>query len=208
MDKSITAYPLQWPPLRARTRAHMRERAKFGGTFATCRDELVNEVMRLKYGSSRYADSRAVVISTNIALRMDGLPLANQRQAEDPGVAVYFEHRGKQMCFACDRWQKVEHNMRAIAKTIEALRGVERWGTGSMVEAAFEGFVKLPAPTAAKPWRDVLQVAPLGSGVTLAAARDAYRRLAFQYHPDRGGSEEKMAEVNAAWEQAQRELPA
>ena len=46
--------------------------------------------------------------------------------------------------------------MQAIAKTIEALRGINRWGTGDMMEAAFKGFSALPAPDTNKPWREVL----------------------------------------------------
>lgn len=48
------------------------------------------------------------------------------------------------MCFACEKWQDVYGNIYAIGKTIEALRGIERWGTGDMVEQAFTGFVALP----------------------------------------------------------------
>jgi hypothetical protein len=44
----------------------------------------------------------------------------------------------------------INRNIYAIAKTIEALRGIERWGSGSMVEQAFTGFVTLPAPKS--PW--------------------------------------------------------
>jgi hypothetical protein len=96
------------------------------------------------------------------------------------------------MSFACDRWEKIEHNMQAIAKTIEALRGIARWGTGDMLEAAFTGFTALPPPPAAGPgasprgaahWRDVF-------GTACARAsdlQDVYRRLAGAYHPDRGG---------------------
>jgi hypothetical protein len=118
------------------------------------------------------------------------------------------------MSFACDRWQKVEHNMQAIAKTIEALRGIARWGTGDMLEAAFTGFAALPPPPAAAPpapgapprlkhWRDVF-----GTGVqTREQLQDVYRRLAAAYHPDRpGGSQAKMAELNAAKAQALQEL--
>jgi hypothetical protein len=49
------------------------------------------------------------------------------------------------MCFACDRWDSVADNVQAIRKTIEALRGIERWGTGDMVQRAFAGFVALPS---------------------------------------------------------------
>lgn len=97
-----------------------REISKFKTTFARARDEVARQVDML-CGNRKAAN---LVISTNIPLRKDGLPLANQRKLDDPGVAVYFTHKGKQMCFACDRWKTVEDNMQAVAKTIDAIRGI------------------------------------------------------------------------------------
>jgi hypothetical protein len=203
------AYPLQWPAGRPRTESWRRERAKFDVTFARARDNIIAEVGRL---AGKYPDPQ-IVISTNTALRRDGFPLANQRQPDDMGVAVYFTYKKRQMSFACDRWLKIEHNMQAIAKTIEALRGIARWGTGDMLEAAFTGFTALPPPPAAPPpapgapprlrhWRDVF-----GTGVTTRdQLQDVFRRLASAYHPDRGGDQAKMAELNAARAQALQEL--
>ena len=198
------AFPLQWPDLRPRTDRWHREHAKFDVTFARARDNIVREVTLLAGG--RLARDPNIVISTNVALRRDGLPLANQRQPDDPGVAVYFTHKKRQMSFACDRWHKIEHNMQAIAKTIEALRGIARWGTGDMLEAAFTGFSALPPPQqpgdAPRTWREVF-----GAGVaTRTQLAEVYRRLASAYHPDRGGDPAKMAELNAAREAAWKEL--
>jgi hypothetical protein len=96
---SETAYPLQWPPGRPRTASYSRERAKFDVTFARARDNIVREVELLVGGGSRHWTSGSInlVISTNIALRRDGLPLAGQRAPDDPGVAVYFQHK-KRRC--------------------------------------------------------------------------------------------------------------
>lgn len=205
------AYPLSWPPGRSRTERWRRERAKFDVTFARARDNIVAEIGRL---AGRYPDPQ-VVISTNIALRRDGLPLAGQRQPDDPGVAVYFLYKKRQMSFACDRWEKIEHNMQAIAKTIEALRGIARWGTGDMLEAAFTGFTALPAPITAgmkRPWREVLEIGLLLVGPAEIQAR--YRVLASKFHPDKGPESEraartaKMAELNTARDEALRELQA
>lgn len=203
---SAEAFPLQWPAGRPRTESWRRERAKFEVTFARARDNIIAEVGRL---AGKYPDPQ-IVISTNIALRRDGFPLANQRQPDDMGVAVYFLYKKRQMSFACDRWMKIEHNMQAIAKTIEALRGIARWGAGDMLEAAFTGFTALPPPPAAAPpapgapprhWRDVF-----GTGVrTRSDLQDVFRRLAGAYHPDRGGDPAKMSELNAARDQALRE---
>jgi hypothetical protein len=188
---SVEAYPLQWPAGRKRTESYRREASNFRVTLGTARDELFAEIGRL--------GARHVVVSTNIPLRQDGKPYANTPRLDDPGVAAYFEHKGRKMCFACDRWNKVEDNMRAVAKTIDALRGVARWGTGDMLEAAFTGFAALPAPGSAREWWEVL-------GLQRTATRDeinhAARRLASEHHPDRGGNPARMAEINVARDKA------
>ena len=62
-----------------------------------------------------------------------------------------------------------------------------------MVEQAFTGFLALPQPE--QPW----QVLGLqDSHPTPDQVEDAYRRLAMQHHPDRGGTEAEMARINAA----------
>ncbi|WP_174479157.1 J domain-containing protein [Paraburkholderia bannensis] len=147
------------------------------------------------------------MISTNVPLRQDGLPYARYATLDDEGVAVYFTIDGRQMCFACDRWNKVEHNMHAIVKTIDALRGIARWGTGDMMAAAFTGFSALPAPGAPRTWREVLG---LHSGErNMDIVRAAYRLLAQKHHPDRpGGSHDAMTDLNAALAAAEKELKA
>lgn len=193
---SAEAYPLQWPQGRPRTDRGRREPARFDVTLGRARDSIVREVTLLAGG--RWARDPNVVISSNLALRRDGLPLANQRQPDDPGVAVYFTYNKRQMSFACDRWEKVEHNMQAIAKTIEALRGIARWGTGDMLEAAFTGFSALPAPDE-RPWNVVLD---LPADASVESIQEAWRRLAAKRHPDKpGGSHAAMSELNRAREQ-------
>ncbi|MNX74673.1 hypothetical protein D3C86_1061190 [compost metagenome] len=194
---TITAFPLTWPPHRPRTPASRTEASAFDRTrtFGSVRDELIREVERL--------GGRKLIISTNIPLRGDGLPYATYRQVRDYGVAVYFRYREKDMCFACDRWRRIEDNMHAIVKTIDALRGVARWGSGDMMAAAFTGFAALPPPD--KPdWQAVLELRDL----LLPTREDierAYRRLAGIHHPDRGGDAARMVEINRARDQALKE---
>lgn len=94
--EGVDAYPLAWPGGWPRTKR--RERSRFDGQFAKVRDEMLREIGLL--------GGRYVVLSTNVALRRDGLPYANQAEPADPAVAVYFERRGRQMVFACDKWDR------------------------------------------------------------------------------------------------------
>lgn len=179
---AIEAFPLQWPIGRPRTRLALNSR--FEQTNGRAISFTLHQIQLL--------GGRNPVISSNIHLRQDGLPYANRRAPDDAGVAVYFTYKSRQMCFACDKWRDVYDNIYAIGKTIEALRGIERWGTGDMVEQAFTGFVALEAPKS--PYQ-ILDVKPDASEEEIDAA---YRQKAMAAHPDKGGSAAAMAELTEA----------
>lgn len=191
MTDSVEAYPLQWPDGWPRTKSPQRSR--FQVSLRVARDELVEEIRRL--------GGRSVVISTNLKVRLDGLPYATQRMPDDPGVAVYFTLKGRQQCIPCDRWSKVQDNLQAIRKTVEALRGLERWGAKHMVDAAFRGFEALPG-TSEQDWWRVLGFD--GPQATRESIRDRYRELVRLRHPDKGGSHEEMQRLNDAYAAALR----
>lgn len=186
-----TAYPLAWPPGRPRTPQHQRQASRFRVTFAKARDGLTEELDRL---GARYP-----VLSTNVELRIDGLPRANAPRPIDCGVAVYFALKDKRLCMACDRWNDTADNIHAIAKTIEAMRGISRWGSGDMLAQAFSGFAAIERP---RTWREVLG---LGPAAGLADAEAAFRRLAKERHPDVGGSAAAFTELSAAIAAARKE---
>ena len=186
------AYPLCWPANWRRT-AHPA-RSVFRVSLGATRDELVREVRRM--GGTN------IVISTNVEVKADGMPYANRRPPLDPGVAVYFIRDKQQQCFPCDKWDCVEDNIHAICKTINALRGIERWGSGKMMEAAFTGFKALPDPDPGKPWWEVLKS---GRDWSDGDVESMYKQLAFQHHPDRGGDVEEMTRINNAYSQFKKE---
>ena len=183
-------YPLSWPTGWPRTKPLKREKAKFEVSFAKARDELLDELMRL--------GAYSVIISSNIPVKRDGLPYASYKEPSDPGVAVYFRLGKKSTVVACDRWLMVRDNLRAIGLHIAAMRGINRWGVGS-VEQAFMGYQALPASH--REWWQELGVSP---DAPLPTIKAAYRQLAIKFHPDRGGDVQKMSAINRAWEEAQR----
>ncbi|MEW8189904.1 MAG: hypothetical protein AB2766_11425 [Candidatus Thiodiazotropha endolucinida] len=201
----MEAYPLHWPEGWKRTPRHMVDVSRFKVTPDRARRNMLEEIRRLVgYGYKR----DDVIISTNLRLRKDGEPYATQRAPDDQGVAVYFKYKKKPMVFACDQWSHIHDNMQAIAKTIEALRGIERWGASDMMERAFTGFVALEHQPA-ESWSDVLQ---MGNRINktdrewLAEAERHFRLLCKDAHPDKGGSDQEMARLIRARDQSRAEL--
>lgn len=185
------AYPLQWPQGKPRTTNPKKS------AFDTSQQKSQMGLMR----ELKLLGASNIVLSSNMVLRNDGLPYANQSQPSDTGVAVYFTYKENQVCFCCDRWDKVKDNVQAVMHTISALRGISRWGTGDMVAAAFSGFMALPPP-AGKHWTMVLDI---GSSLPIEEIEAQYKTLARKHHPDNGGDAETMAKINIAIEQARRE---
>lgn len=217
MSEPIRAYPLAWPVGWKRTPAHGRIPARFvrrerkSTTYSDGSSRAWNENRRLTMADAtarvleelnRMGIHRDdVVISTNVQTRLDGLPRSGAREPDDPGCAVYWQDAfGARRVMAIDQYTKVADNLAAIAATLDAMRAIERHGGAAILERAFTGFVALPAPGAARDWWEVLGVERTAS---LVEARAAYRRAASAAHPDRGGSDERMAAVNRAWKQAQ-----
>lgn len=213
----MKAYPLSWPAGWKRTPASQQAYGRFGTTkrsphgswrsradltIAEATDRLLDELERM--GAKR-AD---IVLSTNLVLRQDGLPRSGQAAPRDPGAAVYWKDpfNGQPRSMAIDRYTKVEQNIAALAATIDAMRAIERHGGAAVLERAFTGFTALPAPIVAgmrRSWWDVLGVE---RGASAQAIGDAYRSLAARHHPDRGGSAERMAEINRARDEALQEI--
>lgn len=187
----MQAYPLQWPPTWPRTKNP--EYSRFGDlSIERGKNEIIYQLDLMK--------AKDIIISTNLKLRKDGFPYSSQRQPEDCGVAVYFKLKGRPQCMPCDQWNRIQDNMRAIAKTVDALRGIGRWGAERMVDAAFTGFKALPSGTGDnRPWYEILEV---NENASLEEVEESFKRLAFKNHPDRGGSQSQMVSINAAWESA------
>lgn len=200
MPDAPAAYPLSWPNGWPRTPAGSRKPAAFRSVSGTGGASTYRKSapIRLTDARQRVSDelhrlgARNPVLSTNLELRLDGLPRGGQAEPADPGAAVYFQLRKRPIVLACDRWNTVAGNIAAIAAHIEAMRGMERWGVGS-VEQLFTGYLRLPAPMVPDDWRGVL-----GDPATLAEAEATWRRKIRDAHPDRGGSAAKAAALNAA----------
>lgn len=224
MSDTISRFPLQWPTGWKRTPYGQRRSAKFakikkqsfapavpGGNTYT---RTYNERLSVGDGVGRLAgELRRMgirdgdwLISSNVPVRLDGLPYANAAQPQDPGVAVYFRMGAKRepRVLACDAWNRVADNIAAIAGHIGALRAIDRYGVGTL-EQAFAGYAAIPVKTGGADWRAEMGFKP--EERPSAEAIDArFKALARERHPDTGGSHEAMARLNEARATALAEL--
>ena len=206
---TIPAYPLQWPAGWKRTESMARTRAKFGrqtksdhGSWMTRTELSINQAtsrVRAELQRMGIRDSD-LVISSNLELRLDGLPRSGQRKPADPGVAVYWRSNAGEAprCMAIDRYDRVEDNLAAIAATLDAMRAIERHGGAEILNRAFTGFVAIEHE-ARQHWSDVLGTSALSSRAEIDAA---YKRLRSQHHPDKGGDAEMFNRIQQAYAEA------
>lgn len=206
---TVPASPLSWPAGWKRTPVLERTRARFsksgtrgysGGSWQGSRALTINEaVNRVRSELSRMKLSDDdLVINTDLKLRLDGLPMSNQREPEDPGAAVYWRDSTQEgwpmRCMAIDRYERVADNLAAIAATLDAMRAIERHGGAEILNRAFTGFAALENQS--KPWHVVLGVPETADDEHV---RTAYRRARSAFHPDRGGDAVAFNDVQQAW---------
>lgn len=196
-----SAHPLSWPMGKPRTPHHRRRRASFkrNGSYlsiAAGADRVEAEVKRL--------GGRYLLISSDLLVRLDGRPRSGQPLPADPGVCVYFQIGADPYAMACDQYTTPADNLAAIAAHIEATRAITRYGVATAAET-LQAFLALPDPKASvvRQWWEVLGVDPRPAPSEVDAA---YRKLAAERHPDRGGTDQQMAELNAARDAARKAL--
>ena len=190
------SFPLHWPQGRPRTPEHQRKQSRFKLGLHAAIDDLLDELERM--------GARYITVSSDCNGYVRGgvwRPYADANP-EDPGVAVYFDLNGEQMCMACDGWDIVDDNVRAIGFTIGAMRGIERWGVSEALNRAFTGF-RHALPASGDDWKTVLG---LTATATMDDVKRKQRQLAAAAHPDVGGSEHEMSRINQAVDAAKREL--
>lgn len=181
--------PLAWPAGFPRTKEP--QESKFGNHTTT---EAFREIQRQLSLMGRV---QSVTFTYNAAML---------GQPKDKGVAVYFtlatkwnsekkDHDTVRFVIPCDRWNKQQDNLWAVAKHVEALRGQQRWGCGTL-ERDFAGYRALPEQTSGKGWWEILE---LRQDATVEQIETAYRKLAKVRHPDAGGTNEAFIELGKAF---------
>lgn len=222
-----TAYPLSWPAGWKRTPRDQRlatapftagesytktdRRQTEGGWVERERKASRSKPVTVAVAVERleqqlgYLDARGF-LSTNLELRLNGMPRSGQPNPDDSGAAVYFTLRGKRTVLACDKWLRVADNVAALAAHIRALRSIENYGVGTL-EQAFRGYTALEDFSSGTiPWRRVLGFKD-DATVGRDQVEEKYRSLMKRYHTDiTGGDHLQSAQLNLAIVQAREEL--
>jgi hypothetical protein len=185
---SITAYPLSWP-------AHFpRHKNREIGRFNTYYTGALGNVQRVLqlFAKDSHKEIDDIIISSNVT--------PSVRMPADPGVAVWFLWSGLRVSIPLDRYTTPSCNLQGIYHVIQARRSELRHGSLALVRASFAGF-QLAAPSDMD-WAQVLGVSRRAHPDEI---KEAYRRLASECHPDKGGDDARMAIISAAWKQAREE---
>lgn len=145
----------------------------------------------------RHLGASRIVIGCGLReqdIRRDGWPRADARQPAHPGVEISFDGvplTGPigRMVYATDVCMRWEHNVRAIALGLEALRAVDRHGITHAGEQ-YAGFKALPSGRDHEPSAE--------RGRALIRQYGSERAALMATHPDRGGDPAAFADVQAA----------
>jgi len=194
---SMRSFPLYWPEGWPRVQGYQKKHARFGDHSVAEGRSVLGDQVRLFGGNG-------LIISSNLELRLDGLPRSNQRQPSDCGVAIFFKRNKRDMALACDIYTTVEDNLWALCRTLDALRQIERDGSPSLINRAFRGFAALPDPDARK-WWEILGVPENASDEEI---KKAFFDLARRYHPDNQetGDPALFRQASEAYEQAMEKV--
>lgn len=191
----IEAFPLHWPV------GHSRSKEKINSRFKVTMDKaqrfLRSEIERLR--------GTDLIISTNVPVKNNGLLYSDwmRRKIDDPGAAIYFKYNGKDVAMCCDQYERVWENIYALAKGIEAIRGMQRWGASDFIDRAFTGFKALPESVVSDTWNNILEIDPHAS---YSEIKQAYFKKAKTAHPDAGGNADLFNKIATAFNQAKAQL--
>lgn len=186
--------PLLW--LKQQPRTIRPNRSQFGShTVHKSANFLTGELERL--------GAKNCLISSNLKIRLDGNGFYSNQKVDDVGIVVYFDLKGKGKAMACDKWDRIEHNLWALYLSVSAIRGLERWGGSELLEGLFTGFKALPSP------EDVTskEINYFQEVNNFEELRICYKKLAMKLHPDTGGDANEFQNMQRQYDQRKNNFP-
>lgn len=198
-DYTVRPLPALWPA--KQTPNYARKRPQFKTIWSRALELLAREISMLRGSRVEIAiDVEERHLGKHGQLRADARPRSSS-------VIVSFDTKDGRLQFPCDTYTFWQENVDAIARALEALRLVNRYGVQQGKQYA--GFKAIPATTA--PTLGAEQAATNLVSVTgwtspvaphvrrileeQTFARDVARIAMSRMHPDKGGSAELFAAV-------------
>lgn len=196
----IVTEPLdRWPLPDTPNRKSPQFKAKYDDTLALLNTELeflgAEGIVVLQVVTHNGADD----------LRRDGA-LRQHARIEHPGVQLSFESMHGPLTYSTDRYETIwgstpswQHNLRAIALGLQALRAVDRYGITRTGEQ-YRGWQQLADKPHELSREQAIGVLRAHSNIAdpAAAPEALYRRAARLAHPDRNGG------MRGAWDDVDR----
>jgi len=178
----------EWPGKLTSGRVRSLFKAGLGDTLQL----LESEIRHLTdTQAQRESAELLIAIPAGDLWRLDGRPRAHA-VAEHPGIIFSLDSKHGPLSYPCDTFTTWQDNLRAVAKALEALRMVDRYGVTKRGEQ-YRGFLAIEttaAPAGFARWQDaeaflmeLLGDADLDA-MSPAASIRAAKRIA---HPDTGG---------------------
>lgn len=195
--------------------ASAREPSRFGTSAGQTRDRWWARTLDLLARELAALEARDVVLGVDVEdrhIRLDGKLRADARP-DSPAVELAFDSGHGPLLYRSDRFTgsapTYQHNVRAIALTLEALRSVDRYGAASTGQqyTGWKTITAEPAPNLQlDPWQVLAELANTDPGESAPQARlvTLARRNA---HPDHGGTREtwqRFQDAHAAVRAARR----
>lgn len=187
-----------------------RTRSPFRSDFTDTIDLLKRELFALGPGSKHAPSVLQIALTEQDFRRTDGMPRAAALPSH-PGVILTIDTAtAGTLSYPCDRFQRWQDNLRAIALGLEALRKIHRYGISPGHEQ-YRGWQAIEAPkqkqTLAELVAFLAKVAGEG-GVPEGSVQNVVRLLRAaraQAHPDRNNGDATLFNaVQQAGEQLRR----
>lgn len=142
-------------------------------------------------------------LSSDMLRKRDGEFPIDPVEPKDPGAALWWIDQAGDLCvIACDAWDTVQGNFRAIALNIRAIRALHRT-KATQISGRVQQSFRVPMLAASNP---IPPKPPCAEVLGLAhwpVEKDeldrTFRRLAKAKHPDPGGEEVAFKRLSSAY---------
>jgi hypothetical protein len=184
------AYPLYWPEEWPRTPYGSKKRSRYDVTYQKASTEALQSLKRMRV--SQWS------LSSNLRVQRNLPPTEGAAAREDSGAALWWidPKRRETRVIACDMYESVRENVRAIGLAIEALRALERTGATQILDRAMQTFATKGLPAPKPEW--VYALGLVDYPASQAHVHEAFRSRSKLAHPDSGGSHQSFIELQQA----------